>query len=61
VAQVWRKSKKCANLACIEISSQPDAFLVRDSKDSTGPVLTFTQPAWGLFIQSLKANPGENV
>ncbi|MFI9359596.1 DUF397 domain-containing protein [Kitasatospora sp. NPDC053057] len=36
--------------ACVEIALTPAAVHVRDSKDKTGPDLTFTPAAWADFI-----------
>lgn len=44
---VWRKSSFTANENCVELAHLPTALLVRDSKDPSGPVLSFTQPSSG--------------
>ncbi len=36
--------------ACVEIAVTPGTIHVRDSKDKTGPQLTFTAEAWTDFI-----------
>ncbi len=66
---VWRKSSRSnANGGqCVEVSltgsaSPEDApstvadrlFLVRDSKDPDGPVLTFTPSEWDAFLTGIK-------
>jgi hypothetical protein len=53
----WRKSPRSGGGDhCVEVASSPAARLVgvRDSKDRTGPVLTFTAAAWGAFIGGAK-------
>ncbi|GAA2971878.1 hypothetical protein GCM10010519_03800 [Streptomyces lactacystinicus] len=37
--------------ACVEIALAPGTVRVRDSKDKTGPQLTFTAEAWADFVQ----------
>lgn len=39
VAATWRKSSKSqvGGNECVEVASTPDAVLIRDSKDATGP------------------------
>jgi Domain of unknown function (DUF397) len=55
----WRKSTYSGgtdNNNCIEVADGiPNSVPVRDSKDPSGPVLTFSRPAWTAFIASLKA------
>ncbi|WP_030057453.1 MULTISPECIES: DUF397 domain-containing protein [Streptomyces] len=35
---------------CIEVAPSPSAIHVRDSKDKTGPTLTFSPSAWSAFV-----------
>jgi len=48
----WIKSSfSFANGDCVEVASLPDGGIgVRDSKDTSGPVLQFTQSEWQAFI-----------
>jgi hypothetical protein len=49
----WRKSSRSnANGgACVEVADNlTDVVAVRDSKDPTGPALTFTPASWQAFI-----------
>lgn len=50
---LWRKSSRSSTNggACVEVADNlPDVVGVRDSKDPSGPVLTFTPAAWRAFI-----------
>ncbi|WP_307832713.1 DUF397 domain-containing protein [Planomonospora sp. ID91781] len=65
---VWRKSSHSGGGSnCIEVALADDAqavgghkadaerlFLVRDSKDPDGPVLTFTPSEWDAFLAGVK-------
>ncbi|RGC66124.1 hypothetical protein C5N14_25140 [Micromonospora sp. MW-13] len=55
---VWRKSTRSNNGGnCVEVADNiPGIVGLRDSKDPTGPVLTFAPNAWGTFIQGVKAS-----
>jgi hypothetical protein len=58
---VWRKSSRSGGNGgdCVEVAGNlPDVVAVRDSKDPTGPVLTFSPAAWRAFILSLTAPSG---
>lgn len=47
----WFKSSRSAeNPACVEVRFVPDAIDVRDSKNPTGPVLSFPRSAWVTFL-----------
>jgi hypothetical protein len=55
----WRKSSYSNGQAnCVETAAigQDGRFVVvRDSKETAGPVLTFRLPAWRRFTTSVKA------
>ncbi len=36
--------------SCVEMANLPGLVGVRDSKDKTGPVLTFTPQQWSAFV-----------
>jgi len=48
----WKKSSlSYANGDCVEVAALPDGRIgLRDSKDTTGPVLRFTPAEWHAFI-----------
>ncbi|MFC0004203.1 DUF397 domain-containing protein [Micromonospora siamensis] len=52
VAPLWRKATRSANEGnCVEVADNlPGMVLVRDSKDRSGPTLTFTPAAWRTFV-----------
>ncbi len=47
----WRKSSRSgADGACVEVRRTSRAVQVRDTKDRSGPVLSFPTEAWHGFI-----------
>ncbi|MFI7551969.1 DUF397 domain-containing protein [Micromonospora sediminimaris] len=51
----WRKSTRSASSECVEVADNlPGVVGVRDSKDATGPVLTFDPTAWRRFVAHAK-------
>jgi len=49
----WRKSSRSSGNGgdCVEVADNlPNLVAVRDSKDPTGPTLTFTPTAWRAFL-----------
>jgi len=51
----WRKSSRCANTECIEIASEQDMILLRDSKSPETPAFRFTQEEFRAFVEGAKA------
>ena len=52
----WRKSTRSSSNggACVEVADNlPGVVGVRDSKDPTGPFLTFEPSAWRAFVAQL--------
>jgi hypothetical protein len=53
---IFRKSSYSdASKDCVEIGMQENAVHVRDSKDPTGPRLTFTLSEWAAFVSGARA------
>jgi hypothetical protein len=55
VAYAWRKSSYSSNEGgdCIEAAAHPAAIHVRDSKVSSGPILTVSPGTWGTFLDNV--------
>jgi hypothetical protein len=56
----WRKSTRSGPDGgnCIEVAENlPGVVAVRDSKDPTGPVLTFAPVSWRAFVAALPDRP----
>jgi hypothetical protein len=54
---VWRKSTRSDNggASCVEVAKNlPGVVGVRDSKDRSGPALTFTPEQWAAFVDGVK-------
>jgi hypothetical protein len=48
---VWRKSSYSGSgNNCVEVARDEQLTAIRDSKNPTGPMLTFTAPAWRRFV-----------
>lgn len=49
---VWRKSSRTNVNECVEVAWPGDVIVVRDSKDPSGPVLTFEHSRFGRLLAS---------
>jgi hypothetical protein len=54
VAQ-WRKSRRCGHSACVEVAKVDGGYLVRDSKNPDGAVLSFSEQEWAAFVEGVEA------
>ncbi|MDG4829723.1 DUF397 domain-containing protein [Solwaraspora sp. WMMD1047] len=57
ISPTWRKSTRSGPNGgnCVEVADNlPGRVLVRDSKDQTGPTLTFEPAAWSTFVKAVK-------
>ncbi|MEU7609013.1 DUF397 domain-containing protein [Micromonospora sp. NPDC049204] len=65
VAQpLWRTSTRSGDTggACVEVADNlPGVVLVRDSKDRSGPTLTFAPAAWRGFVADTSQASGRRV
>lgn len=53
--QSWRKSTRSgSNGQCVEARRMDDTIQLRDSKDRSGPVLSFTLGEWTAFTAGVK-------
>jgi Domain of unknown function (DUF397) len=52
----WRKSTYSNTQgACVEVADHDGGGAVRDSKDPTGPALSFTAAQWAAFAAGVRA------
>jgi len=51
----WRRASECLNGNCVEVGSENEEFLVRDTKDREGGTLRFTKGEWNAFVEGVKA------
>ncbi|WPO72199.1 MULTISPECIES: DUF397 domain-containing protein [unclassified Streptomyces] len=54
VAYDWRKSSYSSEQggACVEVAAHPTAIHIRDSKVTSGPIMTVTPETWSAFLTS---------
>jgi predicted secreted Zn-dependent protease len=51
----WRKSSASAQGNCVEVAAAGESILVRDTKNRSGTVLTFTASEWQAFVTGVNA------
>lgn len=58
---LWRKSSRSVGQgACVEMAVQADTRLVRDSKNPSGPMLTFPAGAMRIFLGTIRNTTGRD-
>ena len=50
ISDEWAKSSASGGGDCVEVRLTRSGVEVRDSKDPTGPVLSFTEAEWSAFL-----------
>lgn len=51
----WRKAQLSVNNgACVEVAPVDGMIAVRDSKDPSGPILTYTTAEWHAFLDGAR-------
>jgi hypothetical protein len=51
----WKKSTSSANLGCVEVRlTEGSVIEVRDSKNRSGPVLSFNRTEWIEFLNGVE-------
>ena len=58
---VWRKSARSGSNGCVEIAFLGGQIAVRDSKDRSGPVLTFSPTEWEAFLAGVRHGEFDRV
>ncbi|RAY11756.1 DUF397 domain-containing protein [Actinomadura craniellae] len=54
-AAQWRKSSRSGSNGgdCVEVAALPGGIAVRDSRDPSGPALTFSRTAFRAFARAI--------
>jgi hypothetical protein len=51
----WRKAQRSmSNGACVEVASATRSVIIRDSQDSSGPVLRYPATSWNSFVNAAR-------
>lgn len=52
----WRKSSRSSSGNCVEVKIENNRVHMRDSKDRSGPVLSFDRDVFRAFLDDLRAD-----
>ena len=55
ISPEWRKSSFSGTGDCVEVRQGGETVEVRNSRDCSGEVLSFTRPEWRAFLQGARA------
>lgn len=51
----WRRAKRCGSNACVEVATDGEQYLIRDSKNPETAPLRFTGAEWSAFLAGARA------
>ncbi|GAA0367137.1 DUF397 domain-containing protein [Microbispora corallina] len=51
----WRISSHCNGGSCVQVAFGDNEVALRDSKDASGPVLSFSASEWRAFLKAAKS------
>jgi hypothetical protein len=51
----WRRAKRCGSNTCVEVATDGEYFLIRDSKSPETAPLRFTGAEWAVFLAGARA------
>ena len=52
--RAWRRSSRCDNAACVEVSLTESAAYMRNSQEPEGVVLQIAPEAWRSFLDGIR-------
>jgi len=52
----WKKSTASQAGNCVQVAFTDESVLVRDSKDSSGSILSFSSSGWEIFVNGVRYN-----
>lgn len=50
----WFTSLSCESGACVQVASDQNAILIRNSRQPEGPLLEYTPEEWHEFVSGIK-------
>ncbi len=50
----WRVALACNGGECIRVAPQGNEIVIGDSKNPSGPVLTYSRPEWQAFVNGIR-------
>jgi hypothetical protein len=56
--KIWLKSS-FSNSSCVEVCIRSNAVLLRDSKNPSGQVISFSHPEWFAFLKGARSGEFE--
>jgi hypothetical protein len=51
----WRRARRCGSNTCVEVATDGEHFLIRDSKRPEIEPLRFTGAEWAAFLAGARA------
>lgn len=57
----WRTARHCNGGSCVQVAASGDTVIIGDSKAPHGPVLTYSQSEWAIFVEGVRLGDFDNL
>ena len=57
----WQVARFCNGGACVQVAPDGSNVLIGDSKNPSGPVLTYSRDEWQTFVEGIRQGDFDNL
>ena len=57
----WRVASRCQGGACVQVAPSGEMIVIGDTKNSDGPILTYTRDEWSAFVTGIRCGEFDDL
>ena len=57
----WRAARYCDGGACVQVAPAGEMIVLGDSKNPSGPILSYTRAEWETFVAGIKRGEFDDI